>query len=528
MAPESNDQEERIDQHIELKDHAQVGKIIQIGSLKIDLSSPGQMRRLWLGGSAAFVALAALIVVTFLLLRSELVASARKPGGPLSGVFNVAVLPFRQLTDDGLLQPSAYGETLAEQVYDALKPVEAALNQGEVKTFEVRFPAEFEAPELELKLEDLESQVERLASGLHADLVIYGYLEPGDKSLHSLLYIDGQRLPNAEDLQGHYPFGEQVKAGADPAQNPAADKFTREQLASRSHALANFSLGVGYFSLNKIEEAKSYFDAAPAGWPPNTGEQVLYLFMAKIAGAYGDLPQARQYLLTALDIDPNYGRAMLGLGQVGYLEANGGCQPGQVQAAGLESALVEYQRAASLADQPELDLVPLKADYYAGRVYHCLSTAGQEDHWETAARLYWSVICQAGEAGILGGSECQQIAPLKDELRNTVTTSLAASAFRELALVEWYQNPGDPAAMQRVELYFLRALELALHEDERALLSTWLSDVYRLQGDCQQAQQMAEQAERLYGDYLQENPSLADPAYEQFQKEVRDDLQRSC
>ena len=80
----------------------------------------------------------------------------------------------------------------------------------------------------------------------------------------------------------------------------------------------------------------------------------------------------------------------------------------------------------------------------------------------------------------------------------------------------------------RVELYFLRALELALHIDEQALLSTWLSDLYRVQGDCQQAQTMADQADRLYDEYLQENPSLANPAYEQFQKEVRDDLQQDC
>jgi len=41
--------------------------------------------------------------------------------------------------------------------------------------------------------------------------------------------------------------------------------------------------------------------------------------------------------------------------------------------------------------EPEA-LIPIKADYYSGRVYQCMSSAGLEDRWIDAECSYWSVI----------------------------------------------------------------------------------------------------------------------------------------
>ena len=529
-----------IEQNIQLDGKSQVGKIIQIGSLVLDTSDPRQIRKLFFAGLAATILLGGLIVTTFLLQRQQIIVNAEKPGGPMTGVFNVAVAPFLQENDLGFGLPTNKGVALARGIYEALVPIETELKNKHVD-FQVRPPDQIEVSaetEIDLRSAPFDTWADELAHnpGLLADLLIYGYISRDGKSLSLIMYLDGGRLREAEDMTGHYRLGELLTSGGSILDNPAADQEVRDQIGALSGALARFALGLGYYAMTNVGEAQVYFDEAQKQWPDEIGypegqterlkrpaEQALYLFQSKVAGLHGDLPSARNYLDEALALDDGYARAWLGLGQLDYLQSIVDCASGQVDLQGMEQAIRKYEHAAGLSDQPPSAYIRIKADYYTARVYHCISPA--EDHWQEAQDKYWSVICQADPESSQR-VECQEIPNLGDG--DSVLNTLASNAYRDLAILHFVQNPTDTAILERVEEYFDRAIDLTTHPNRLALLYTWLADVHRIKGDCAQARQDLARAGKYYEQYTRQDDRLTDEKFEAFFEDVNDDLQDPC
>ena len=86
-------------------------------------------------------------------------------------------------------------------------------------------------------------------------------------------------------------------------------------------------MGLTWFASEDYGRAEAEFNRAieDAGWPDGDGKEVVHLFSGTSAGRQGRLADARASYLRALELNPDYGRAMLGLAEVGLHEASGSC-----------------------------------------------------------------------------------------------------------------------------------------------------------------------------------------------------------
>jgi hypothetical protein len=284
----------------------------------------------------------------------------------------------------------------------------------------------------------------------------------------------------------------------------------------------------------------------------------------------------------ALEPDAYYSRALLGLGHLDYLSARTSqvCSnpilthmSGQADTQGtaldyqpLEDALqlFEVARVADGKDPeeeanlpPELiklskgkdypsepeALIPIKADYYTGRVYHCMSSAGLEDRWIDAQCSFWSVIffARLEQDWLPGYCNLPQIywdyrKKEEDELsKSSVSRNLAANAFTDLAVLNWeiawnLELQGDMEEAKiyyaRIEDYFKEAIKISEHDDEQALNHVWLADYYTIHKRCDDAKEHLQRAsDEYFNGYLKDNPNLHREDFEEFYTEVqsRDD-----
>jgi len=545
MASRKESKRTQTKQNIKLDRGATARWIIQVGALNIDVSM-----RLLVGVLLAVLVQSGIIIVGFQRISSQINST---PEGEMTGAFNIAVIPFGQLDEDGRIIASTKGKRLAEQAY---RVVEENFEQSGLN-YDKRPPDDMDIlTDQSTSEKDFKEKIEKLAGELKADWLVYGYLEDDNKKLALKVYLSAYRMPNARDLTDHYPvLAPSMKESVET--NQAAYNKMLGEIAEQSESLAYFGLGVGYFSMDEIEESQRYFDLADAEGIDPELQKGIYLFQSKIKLVEDDYEGARADLEKALELDPNYSRALLGLGQLDYLNSRTSqiCSntipsniSGQSNPQGtaleyqpFEDALRRFEEARIADDKdPNLEIydasnpeayIPIKADYYAGRVFHCMSIAGLEDRWIDAQCKYWSVIYFADPEQDWPVECGDKTYFVNLRTGSSVSRDLAARAYTDLALLNWdlgwnleQQGDSDEAGKYyaNVEDFFLEAIKISDHSDERALSHTLLADYYQKHDHCEEAKvhlQMAE--EQYYDEYLKLNPNLNIGDFEEFHAEVQ-------
>jgi len=544
MTPRKQGQQAQTEQNITLDRGAKARTIIQIGALNIDVS-----RRLLFGILLALLIQSGIIVAG----NQRIIAGlSSTPAGEMTGTFNIAVIPFGQMDEDGI-KAWAKGEKMADEVHQNL---EAKFKNNDLKPDVRAVNVLTDSPIKEYKLN---SEIQDLADSLKADWLVYGYLEQDKKKLTIMAYLNTYRMPNARDLEGAYEVLNPNTRDSVEA-NQAAYKEMLDQLSDQSESLANFGLGLGYFSMDQIEESQRYFTLAGTPGIDSKLQKVIYLFQSKTKLVADDLEGARADLNQALALDQNYARAMLGLGELDYLSARSGqvcANPipeyisGQTEPQGtaleyqpFEDALQRFQEARSVDDnkpQPNA-FIPIKADYYAGRVYFCMSIAGLEDRWIDAQCSYWSVIyfarleqdwfpdyCQPPEEYISQRKVTSEINDVRS--KDPISRNLAAKAYTDLAVLNWQlgwnlEQQGDSQESEQyyahIEDYLQEAIKFSDHIDEQALGHVFLASYYAAHDRCEEARKQFQSAsDQYFNVYLKDNPSLHIEDFEKFYDEVQ-------
>jgi tetratricopeptide (TPR) repeat protein len=373
------------------------------------------------------IGLLSLIATVLALYRDPTINRLVFGPGRMTGDLKIAVARFRGLDAQGRIVQLDASDELAASMYMFLDEELQSLNRDHFD-IEIWPPdrtgwIDGATPEARAK------SARELADHDHirADIIIYGTLEarPDEIRLAPEFYIAEAKLPGAEELVGTYQFGSIIRSPG-TTENPASKRELRDQLLTRTGALAQFIIGLGYYATDGFEKADRYFQAAEStkGWDDRDGKEVLYLFLGTTANKREDLQAAQMYYARASGLNPEYARARLGLGEVQYHTSRGSglCEPGTIDADGLRKAIAMYQSALD-GPSPLQANIPAKTAFFVGRAYLCLSRAHVSDYREDAAREFKKVI---------------------DEYRgNQRIQNLAADAHANLGIVYSTVLPGD-------------------------------------------------------------------------------------
>jgi CHAT domain len=315
----------------------------------------------------------------------------------MTGDINIAVAEFGVLDQQGRAGGSQIALALAQSVYTRLDEelrVPTAVGGPLSFIFDVRSPSST-GPIAGANARERAQSAARLASVIHADVIVYGNLDTGSTKFIPEFYVSDRSLLTAEELTGQYELGSPIDASADITRNAPARAELSNQLETRTRALAQFAIGLGYFVLDRYDDAQRYFQAAEStkDWDSHDGKEVLYLFLGSTDLVRQDWAGAQEQYTMALALNPEYARALIGLAEVQLnMSLQSECQPGTADVAGLKAAIQYYQRGQAAPIQPPLSDVPLKVALGLGRADLCLSQAGDADHWIAAASAFQQVI----------------------------------------------------------------------------------------------------------------------------------------
>lgn len=322
---------------------------------------------------------------------------------PMIGDVNIVVAEFGSLSADGRLTSSDVARDLAQSFFESLSDELGSLRSGELAGIQIRVrPPNIPHLTGSTRL-DRASEADKLALRINADLVVYGViqLDKGVTKFAPEFYLSGRKLPGAEELAGQYEFGSVLEGPADLERNPVARKEVRDRLVARTRALAQFMVGLGYYTMERFDEAANHFQAAERTWDDCQCKEVLQIFLGDTAGKRGDLAAAETYYQAALRSNPDLARARFGVAETTFHRSRADCEASNVDVAGLYVALSDYQRTLAAADQSAYPTLSSKVALGLGRTYLCLSQALVADEWSRAEGELRKVIANfdGGNAG---------------------------------------------------------------------------------------------------------------------------------
>jgi tetratricopeptide (TPR) repeat protein len=256
--------------------------------------------------------------------------------------------------------------------------------------------------------------------------------------------------------------------------------------------LSLITLGLASFAVDDYEQALDYFinaDEVP-NWPANAGKEMLYALMGSTASRLaattldsGYVDEALDYYDRALEIDPQYVRALVGEASAIYQLALGNLEErkgSQVDLDLLDEAELLFRQAADMG-APEAAEIPLKTHFGLGQIFlvrHFLQLEGGD--WLAQARAEFQAVI---DSYVANGA------------RNH---DMVGHAYARLALIA-NQFDQDPA--MAISLY-QEAVALATPRWQ-AQYQIDMGDLYVAMDDVENARHAYEEAQavaELYGD----------------------------
>lgn len=459
-----------------------------IGALDAVVGAPDQGRlRRWavpttvLGGVVR-AALVAAVVAVLALTGVVPIGSSSGPD-PMTGEYNVAVADFASAATPGRSSPVDDARDLSQSVYDRLDEELAAIPQSGLR-LELRPPGET-GPVRGTTPDQRADSAATLAREINADIVVYGTLGAEVPSQVTIeFFLADRRLEDAVELVGQHELGSPARAVGD-IRNPVARQDLTDQVLARTRALAEFIVGLSYYSVNDNQLALDHFETASSspGWDDRAGKQVLYLFLGNASGKLHQFVEADAFYDRAISLDPQYARARLGKAEVAFQQARSDCEKGNADPAGLSKALDLYQVALGSPAQPAPADIPTKVAFGSGRILLCLSQALVADRWADAERELKNVIRVFRDG-------------------NERVREMAAESYADLGLVylPTATDPDADRAYRRAAEAFRSALGVTQRDERKALYLSLRGFALSRLGDAAGAQEAYAQAVALERD----------------------------
>jgi tetratricopeptide (TPR) repeat protein len=303
----------------------------------------------------------------------------------MSGAFNLAVADFGQLDAAGNSHPSANGKLLSQRLYEGLKaeldslPLETRQN-FQPQVWNDSLPLSQKRTRLGLingkTPQEREVSACQLAARINAQVVIYGNLpvEGGSTGfIPEYAVCDNPALSmEADEIIGSHPLGAAV-----PSQllaslgDPNVDLSINLKINSWIHSLSAFSIGIMYDLQGRPDLALPVFlqvkDQLGSGNAP--GSEVIWFFIGRERLWLKQNDEAQAAFEQALQINPGYARAHIGLGSAYYNRAQSLAPAERLNTPDLQNSLDQYQLARDAPPDSPGALIPTKARMGLGTAY---------------------------------------------------------------------------------------------------------------------------------------------------------------
>ena len=361
-------------------------------SQKIALEESRQSQRLararWVQITLGSTAAVLVVIVAVVILAVNGAFAPRK----MSGTFNIAVAEFGEMGADGVIRSSAAGKQMSgwtvTYLRDELKKQDSNLS---VWPDESNF---FRRTRVPLVQPATTEQIATVATEINADLFINGYIDTLSDPPQLVLNfwvapqgkyksedIQGERY---EDIWGNNQIGKPIRIVN--LQDPGIS--VQGELQRQSTVVAFIAMGLAQEQLGQSEDALAVFLRAEQKVP---GMALVKFFIGREYLFLSDLQpdrreelwqKAEEELTHAIDIDPNYGRAYIGLGALYMnratvlldpaLPLRQPPDPGASQ--WVDLAIDTYLTASQLPNQKSADLVTDVARLGLGNAYRLKGT----------------------------------------------------------------------------------------------------------------------------------------------------------
>lgn len=324
------------------------------------------------------------------------------------------------------------------------------------------------------------AEAEQIANDINADMVIYGYIQHVDDSylLQPEFYIRAENYYESEELIGQHRFGGPISIIATHDTLPSQLQLNIE-LARRSKILALVTRGLSLYLISSYDQASQFFTQANQDeyWPNDDGRETIYLFQGNAAIRMQQLEQAKLAYDQAIQIEPEYGRGYIGLANVRYLQSTEAASelsfsPDRQH---LDQAEKYYQYALQIAaSQPASAEIPSKAAFGLGQVSLTKWFLSEDTHDQTLAYF-------------------MQVLTDYDEGKKPQLKEMASESHARLALIYRQDGQADSALAE-----FQKALELSTLPERKGLYYASVGDLYRQQGNIDQANHASDQSIEQY------------------------------
>lgn len=302
--------------------------------------------------------------------------------------FNIVMTPFVTVDGNGHVSNQRDGSELARLLYSRL---EHSVEGLDLKVpFDLRSPDE-SCPVNGATAEARAAAAEEMAAKINANVIIYGAIQnsAGDNAGNSVGGTSAQLQPEffvayrgfteAGDLVGPHELGSPLPVNL-PVKASDLEGMIDHPVNARAQALSLIALGLASYVNDDYSKALDYFTSADQvpNWPASAGKETLYVLMGNTASRLAATTLDSAYVDEALDdfdkaleIDPNYARALAGEASAQYQLAIGDLQKRQgskIDTGLLDQAEATFKRAAG-TPAPDAAEIGLKTQFGLGQIY---------------------------------------------------------------------------------------------------------------------------------------------------------------
>jgi tetratricopeptide (TPR) repeat protein len=365
----------------------------------------------------------------------------------MSGEFNIAVAEMTVIGESGDITRSKDGQAVSEFLYTRLEGGFEELNLHDIR-YEIWGPQQTGIVKGDTP-EERSAAAQKLSKDKNADVIVYGVITSSEPARFSPeFYVDYEEFEQIEDVTGEHKMGSAMRIDL-PFELTQMQVVENPALSARANALSLITIGLAFLSVDDTDQASNYFHQAEAldGWFKSAGKEVIYMLLGNAYGRQASIEKSTEYLSTAgqnyetaLEIDPAYGRAKIGLAGVLYLMALG--DPNDASFDNIDLEMLDqaeklFEEASDLENTPESANISTKSAFGLGQIYFVKSQT-QGDGWIERAKNEFNIVIEDYEAGDV-------------RLREIVS-----HAYARIALIAWLEGDIDTA----VEFY-RKAIEVA-------------------------------------------------------------------
>ena len=411
-----------------------------------------------------------------------------QPVQPMTGEWNVAVAGFTDNNTGAISADDA--AQIATVFYNRLNTEMTDLGKESDLVVQVWGPKETGTVNGNTP-EERAVDAEKLAKRIKADVVVYGLVRrEGDAvQLQPEFYVAIANFYDVEEVVGQHVFGSPISIIGAGQSLPSQLTLNRE-LTRRAEALSLLTRGLSFYFAHAYENALGFFRRANEDelWQTSpAGREVVDLFIGNAAGRANLLPEAEEAYRDALDVEPEYARAYVGLGGVFYLRSLVGVTsdnfaPDQVM---LKQAVDNYEKGLTAKSQPPTADIATKVAFGLAQVYLTRWWAG-EDTLNAALTNFQAVLDQYGDG------------------KNPRVQELAAEAHARIGIVHRQQGQADSAIRE-----FEATLKLSTIPARRGLYWATVAGLYAQQGKSADAEKASRNA---IAEYKTAIPLTSQPA----------------